>query len=322
MCKYNLSEKICWLISLIIAGCIFPSYAEITLDGSFGTTSTLPGSDYMIGAELGSQAGNNLFHSFGEFNIEPGGSATFTGAAHIENIIGRVTGGNPSLINGALISNIPNADLYLLNPNGVMMGENASLNINGSFYLSSADYLRFADGQQFDTHFSTSPTLSVAAPQAFGFLDQNMGNLIIQNNQLSVPEGKDLSIVGRDIGITNSILSSFGGHISIASAKSAGEVPRADVMNNTLSQQGNIVIQGSQIINVGSPNFPQDNAVTISGGQIWLNSSVIQGVESTGDIEIASHSQLQIKSSILQTQNIQGQAGNFIFTAHINEHRG
>lgn len=315
MFKYNLSEKICWFISIVMTVFTVPGYAEITLDGSLGTLGALPGPNYMIGAELGGQAGNNLFHSFEQFNLKKGESATFTGPDQIENIIGRVTGSNPSIIDGALNSTIPNADLYLLNPNGVMMSQNASLNINGSFYLSGADYLRFADGQHFDTHFSMSPILSVAAPYAFGFLDQNLGNLIIENNQLSVPEGKNLSIVGRDIGITNSTLYSPGGHIQIASASAAGEVTRSDVINNTLSQQGNIVIEGSKIINIGNPSFSQDNAVTIQGGQIWLNSSEIQGLESTGDIKIASHDQLQINTSILQTQSTQGQASNFHFTA-------
>jgi len=321
MFKHSLSKKICWLISLIITGFIVPGYAEITLDGSLGTAGTLPGQDYMIGAELGSRAGNNLFHSFGEFNINTGDSATFTGPSHIENIIGRVTGGNPSFINGALNSTIPSADLYLLNPNGVMMGPNAELNIDGSFHLSSADYLRFADGQRFEANTKVSPLLTVAPPEAFGFLDSDIGNIIIDRSKLMVRDKennyKDLSIIGGDIHIKNGQFLTSSGRFQIASANSAGEVASADVMNNTLSQQGNIVIEGSDIINVGNPSFSQDNAVTIQGGQIWLNSSLIQGLNRTGDIKIASLDQLQIKNSILQTQSTQGQASNFSFTAQM-----
>ena len=102
----------------------FSAWAEVTLDGSLGRTDVLLGPDYQISADLGQQYGPNLFHSFQDFNLQSHESATFLGTDNVQNIIGRVTGGNPSHINGILRSLIPNANIYFLNPYGIMFGPN------------------------------------------------------------------------------------------------------------------------------------------------------------------------------------------------------
>ena len=98
------------------------SEAQITLDGSLGPRGPLSGPNYEISAGMGQLRGRNLFHSFGQFNVLTGESATFTGPASVANILSRVTGGNPSVIDGLLQSNIPGASLFLLNPSGVLFG--------------------------------------------------------------------------------------------------------------------------------------------------------------------------------------------------------
>ena len=125
------------------------SQAQITLDGSLGPRGALPGPRYTIPDSVGQIRGPNLFHSFGQFNLSQGESATFTGPNMIVNILSRVTGGNPSRIDGTIRSQIPGAHLYMLNPSGVMFGPNASLDVSGSFHVSTADYLRLADGARF-----------------------------------------------------------------------------------------------------------------------------------------------------------------------------
>jgi len=135
--------------SLLLGALLAVSHAQITLDGSLGPQGPLAGPHYRIGADVGQIRGSNLFHSFGEFNVPTGGSATFTGPATISNILSRVTGGQPSAIDGLLRSEIAGANLYLLNPSGVLFGPHASLEVSGSFHVSTADYLRFADGAKF-----------------------------------------------------------------------------------------------------------------------------------------------------------------------------
>jgi len=103
--------------------------AEVSLDGSMGSSGALVGPDYTIGHDLGRLQGANLFHSFNRFNVMTGESATFTGPNTIENVIGRVTGGTSSSIDGLLRSTIQDANLFLINPNGVMFGPNAALDV-------------------------------------------------------------------------------------------------------------------------------------------------------------------------------------------------
>ena len=97
--------------SLLLVALIPDGQAEVTLDGSLGPRGALKGPNFRISAELGRRAGSNLFHSFGRFNIGSRESATFTGPAAIDNVIGRVTGGSPSTINGQLRSEVPGAKL-------------------------------------------------------------------------------------------------------------------------------------------------------------------------------------------------------------------
>ncbi len=117
-----------------------PQAQGITVDGRLSPAQTLMGPIHAIGAELGRQVGGNLFHSFGRFGLSAGESATLTGPAGVNNVIGRVTGGAPSSINGALSSAIPGANLYLINPAGVVFGPNARVQVSGAFHARSADY--------------------------------------------------------------------------------------------------------------------------------------------------------------------------------------
>jgi filamentous hemagglutinin family protein len=127
-----------------------PAQAQhISIDGRLSPAQTLVGPNYSIGANLGKQVGGNLFHSFGIFGLATGESATFSGPASVTNVIGRVTGGSQSSINGAIKSTIAGANVYLINPAGIVFGPNATINISGSFHASTADYLKHSDGARF-----------------------------------------------------------------------------------------------------------------------------------------------------------------------------
>ena len=117
-----------WAIIMALSN--VSSSAQIVLDGTLGPTGALPGPDYAITADLGQQHGGNLFHSFGQFSIRQGESATFSGPPSVSNIISRVTGGQVSTIDGMLRSTILGANLYLLNPAGVLFRENARLDVS------------------------------------------------------------------------------------------------------------------------------------------------------------------------------------------------
>src|SRR4051812_9617170 len=148
-----------------------PVQAQIVTDGSVGPKVSLHGGEIEIGANLGTRTGDNLFHSFEKFGIATGQTATFTGPGTIKNVISRVTGGEISNIDGVLKSEVGQADLYFLNPAGVIFGPNAQLNVPGSFHVSTAHELRFTNGVSFSALDKSGSGLTVAAPEAFGFLD-------------------------------------------------------------------------------------------------------------------------------------------------------
>src|ERR1051326_8166603 len=127
---------------------------QVVLDGSFGTSGALAGPNYSIPASAGKTVGKNLFHSFSQFDLISGDVATFFGPAsgQIQNVLARVTGGGVSSIDGMIQTDpatLASANFFFINPAGVMFGPNASINISGSFAVSTADYVKLADGARF-----------------------------------------------------------------------------------------------------------------------------------------------------------------------------
>ncbi len=177
-------------------------HAEVITDGTLGSRVNLPGNDFnfKITTDLGQQHGGNLFHSFQEFNLKNGETAIFLGANNINNIISRVTGGNRSEIDGIIHSTV-NADMYFLNPNGIIFGPNAALNLQGSFYASTADYLNLGEKGRFDVQQPKESILTVASPSAFGFLGGQIGSVEVNHSVLAIPESKTLGLIGGDITI-------------------------------------------------------------------------------------------------------------------------
>src|SRR4051812_20704933 len=188
------------LVALLTAA---PVQAQIVTDGSVGPKVSLTGGQIEISANLGSRRGDNLFHSFERFGIATGQTATFTGPGDIRNVISRVTGGEISNIDGTLASRVGQADLYFLNPAGVMFGPNARLDVPGSFHVSTAHELRFADGVSFSALDKSGSGLTVAPPEAFGFLDRPPGRISVDQGRLQLRPGKTLSLVGGDIAIND-----------------------------------------------------------------------------------------------------------------------
>jgi filamentous hemagglutinin family protein len=180
------------------------SSAEVATDGTLGAEVRLTGRDAKIPARLGQIRGQNLFHSFERFGVDTGGKVTFTGPDGLKNVISRVTGGERSTIDGTLASRIPGADVWLLNPAGILFGPHARLDVPGSFHASTADELRFEDGKVFSALDPGGSVLSVAPPQAFGFLGVRPAAIDVDRSVLEVKKGKALSLVGGDITIQGS----------------------------------------------------------------------------------------------------------------------
>jgi len=214
------------LLILIILICPLPLHAEIITDGTLGTATSLPGPDYLIEDSLGQQFGRNLFHSLQTFNLNAGESATFTGPDSVANILTRVTGGKRSFLDGTIRSQIPDANLYLLNPSGILFGEKASLDIAGSFHASTADYVRLGEKGRFSARHPNQSLLTVAPPEAFGFLDQPNA-ISVQGSYLQVPTTKTLSLI-TDGESKAATLYAPDGRINLIAVASTGEVMPTD----------------------------------------------------------------------------------------------
>ncbi|HEV8678114.1 MAG TPA: filamentous hemagglutinin N-terminal domain-containing protein, partial [Stellaceae bacterium] len=157
-------------LCLVVGGAPGVARAQnITVDGRLSPAQTLVGPNYAIGANLGKQVGGNLFHSFGKFGLSHtpvAETATFSGPVTVKNIVGRVTGGTASSIDGAIKSTIPGANLYLINPSGIVFGPHGTVNVSGSFHASTADYIKMSDGARFQATNPDGSTLSAAPPAA------------------------------------------------------------------------------------------------------------------------------------------------------------
>ena len=130
-------------------------------DGTWQTTVT-EAMTRQFSIHGGVRSGNNLFHSFSQFSISTGGSAVFNNPLDIQTIFSRVTGTTQSSIDGLIKAN-GTASLFLMNPNGILFGPNAKLDIGGSFIGTTATRIKFADGVSFSANETTpNPLLTVS----------------------------------------------------------------------------------------------------------------------------------------------------------------
>lgn len=277
---------------------------HITVDGRFSPAQSLVGPNYSVSAGLGKQVGSNLFHSFGQFGLWTGESAAFSGPATVNNVIGRVTGGNLSSIDGRIQSNIAGANLYLINPSGIVFGPHATVNVSGSFHASTADYVKMSDGAKFQATNPDASTLSAAPPAAFGFLTAKPAAISVNGSSLGPVPGT-LGLVAGPVSINSAAnLTAPGGTIHVTSAAGAGEVP-VDPRNSaalTVGNFGSVDIKGGSKLDVGNPGVPgTGGSVFIHAGALTIDASEIgadnYGSGSGGVIALRGESQVVLTGS-------------------------
>ena len=207
--------------------------AQVTSDGTVNTTVNQNGNIAEITG--GETRGSNLFHSFQDFSVPTGNEAFFNNADSISNILSRVTGGNISNIDGLIRAN-GSASLFLINPAGIIFGENARLDIGGSFYGSTSSSILFEDGEFSAVDNLEEPVLTINAPIGLGFRDEP-GDIInragftelengesIEEAGLEVNRGEAITLVGGNINLENGRLTAPGGRIELASLAGEGTI--------------------------------------------------------------------------------------------------
>lgn len=189
-----------WIFCWILSGAQ-PVAAQIVPDDTLpvGERSQVSGNpDFQI--DGGAQRGTSLFHSFSQFSVPTEGSASFNNAADVQNIFSRVTGNSASNIDGLLRAN-GTANLFLLNPNGILFGLNASLDVGGSFFASTADRLQFENGFAFSaSNPQTLPLLTVNVPIGLQYAS-NPGSVQVQDAGLRVASGQTLALLGGTVSV-------------------------------------------------------------------------------------------------------------------------
>ncbi len=225
--------------TLAIAG-VLTSYqgfasAQIQKDDTLGSESSIVTPKLIDGRPTdqidgGAIRGKNLFHSFDRFSVFEGTTVHFNNPIDTQNIISRVTGNSISNIDGTIKTNGA-ANLFLINPNGIIFGKNASLNIGGSFIASTASSLNFADGTKFSaTVPQSAPLLTVSVPVGLQFgataapirnqsqaSPEGATNLLGQSVGLQVQSGNTLALIGGEVRLEGGNLTAKGGKIELGS---------------------------------------------------------------------------------------------------------
>ncbi len=232
---------------------------SLVLDGTVGPATELQGPVYKIPQALGTTAEQNLFHSFSQFGLRWGESANFQAAPEIRNIFTRVTGGVASEIDGLISVTGSDANLFLLNPAGILFGPNAQLEIGGSFLGTTAGAIAFGNQGEFSAVQPEAANLLTVSPSALRFSAQQ-GSIVSGSVApagtntfrgelfgLRVAEGRSLSLLGGDVTIDggndtdpNRILAGGlnapGGRIDLGGLAEAGEVALEVVGNGIVAE--------------------------------------------------------------------------------------
>jgi filamentous hemagglutinin family protein len=268
--------------------------AQIIPDSTLGSeNSTVRSTGLVDQIDGGATRGANLFHSFQEFNIGNGRSAFFSNSPGIENILSRVTGANPSNILGTLGVSGSNANLFLINSNGIIFGQNARLDMGSSFVATTANAIAFPGGGEFSLTSAVSPndSLLTVNPSAllFNSIAAQPTNSIEIRGTLAVDENQSLLLVGGNvsptatstgkISIQGGSLNAPGGRVELGGLLGVGTVG-LNIDGNDLRLS---FPNGITRTDVSLTNETQVNVHAAGGGSIIVNA---QNLNLTGGSQL------------------------------------
>lgn len=308
-----------WVLS--IAGLFYPNIAlaqvpTIVTDGTTPSTPTNCLGDCLIDGGL--LRGGNLFHSFSRFNVGSGSTVLFSDPG-VTNILTRVTGISKSNINGILGVTGGNANLFLLNPNGIIFGPGASLNVQGSFVATTAHAIQFGRQGILSTLETSIPNLTIN-PSSLLFGNQTT-SIEVNSSILSVPSGRNLGLISNEIKIENqSVLAASGGQIFLGTIQGSGAIDlNINGRNFDYYFPSNLKYGNVSLLNGSFLFVPADT--DLGGGEIFIYAQDIviknsflragvleQGTANTQAGDIVLHAQ----EKILITDN--SQIDNSVFT--------
>jgi filamentous hemagglutinin family protein len=241
-------------------------------DGT-STVVNQTGNTYDITGGQTSSDNRNLFHSFQEFGLDAGQTANFISSPEINNILGRVTGGNASIINGLIQVTGGNSNLFLMNPAGIVFGPNAILNVPGDFTATTSTNIGF-DAGAFNAFGNNNYSALIGEPSTFAFSLAQPGAILNEGN-LSLNPEQHLTLLGGTV-VNLGTLASPGGNITIAAVPGENLV-RINQENHLLSLEVPTCNPPAcnNSANQAPQNFqPLDLPSLLTGGQITHASNV------------------------------------------------
>ncbi len=262
--------------------------AQLIPDTTFSTLVTGTTTQTVNG---GVRSGNNLFHSFSQFSIPTNGKVLFNNDNTVQTIFSRVTGSTPSLINGSITTR-GTANLFLLNPNGILFGPKASLSLGGSFVGTTAERVLFDRGGSFGIG-TVKPdallTLNVPIGLQFG---SRPGPIEINQTTLRVPSNQSLLLAGNNLNITGKLYAE-GGRMDLASINGAGVIELFKDDRNALGlrvpesiNRGNLTIGAdlsTDLVTRLYTEAPQGGSLTVTAQNADLlgDTAIYGGVKGT-----------------------------------------
>ncbi|MBW4602680.1 MAG: filamentous hemagglutinin N-terminal domain-containing protein [Calothrix sp. FI2-JRJ7] len=254
-----------FIFSSIFTAFNFKTIAQIIPDKTLGAEkSRVTPSGVKDVIEGGAIRNDNLFHSFTEFNVSNGQQVYFANPVGINNILTRVTGSNISRIFGTLGVN-GGANLFLINPNGIIFGTNAKLDVAGSFTATTANSLIFNNYEFSATNPTAPPLLKINVTPGLQYGTIQPLRQISNQGNLSV--GQDLTLVGDVLNLQGQL--DAANNLTLISNNTT-------IRDNTTqpfiaSAGGNLLVQGNQKLDIFALNHP--NSGFFSGGDITLRSA-------------------------------------------------
>ncbi|QKD81670.1 filamentous hemagglutinin N-terminal domain-containing protein [Thermoleptolyngbya sichuanensis A183] len=327
-----------------------PSAAQaqaILEDGTLGAESSVVTRDVLIQGILsdridgGARRGANLFHSFEQFNIDAGRGAYFANPAGVEAIFSRVTGGNPSNILGRL-GVLGSADLYFLNPNGILFGPAASLDLQGSFLATTASGFQFGNLGRFSATAPEVPSALLTIDPSALFFNQVAAGTIVNRSVtpvapgnpflvgLRVPNGQSLTLLGGDVQVEGGRLSAFGGRIDIGAVAAGGTAqlnPNGSLVIPDGLARGDVTFTNGAIVDVllgdkGDINVTARNISLLGDSELQAGIASTFGAEGSqaGDLRLNATGTVRIAEDSLVrnrvNENAIGNAGNVEIVAN------
>ncbi|AFY41887.1 CHAT domain-containing protein [Nostoc sp. PCC 7107] len=287
--------KILTAINIILGLYLIPAKVQaqnITpANDSTGTTVNSQGD--ISGGKLSSDK-SNLFHSFSKFELDANQTANFLSQPSIQNILGRVTGGEASIINGIIRVSGGNSNLYLINPAGIIFGANAHLNVPASFTATTANRLGFGNNNWLNAVGSNNYSQLIGTPNSFAF-DASVTSAIFNQGNLAVPNGNNLSLFGGAV-VSTGTLSAPGGNVTIAA------VPGSNLLK--LSMAGNPLSLEIQPLNSTNNLASNSLPALLTGGDVG-NASGLQ--IANGEVKLTGSGLTISNGDVVSTANIVAQ---------------